>query len=450
MRTQSFVASCSFPECFKLLIAPGKLEKAWRHCVSGRGAPPTLGAVEFVMALVYHCFCRSGTLAQHAARLNKIKISDSAFSQRRQNVPFEFFEKLLAMALRPFAAEEKQPEAFYRGLRLTAFDGTQFSISNTPQALAGLSKAASRRFQAAFAKIGVCVLVELGLHNPLALAIGHMQESELSLAGRLLAAIVPRSLLLADRLFGTGATLSEIGQACTAKESHFLVRVRRQLKARALEIFNDGSALMEVHLHDKKHFRLCIGKILVREIRGRVHKPGQGWSEVRIWTSLLDAKTYPATELFALYARRWEQELYYKELKIDLRSSELLQSHTPETAAQEIAALILASAIVARQRAVVAGQAEVEVSRISFRKTRELFDSLFIVLEAGKEVLTPSQAQQLVERTIALIAREALLPKRRSRSCPRAVRQPIKGWPRLAKNSSVEGDLTSEIILISI
>jgi hypothetical protein len=116
--------------------------------------------VEFVMALVYHCFCRSGTLAQHAARLNKIKISDSAFSQRRQNVPFEFFEKLLAMALRPFATEEKQPEAFYRGLRLTAFEGTQFSISNTPQALAGLSKAASRRFQAAFAKIGVCVLVD--------------------------------------------------------------------------------------------------------------------------------------------------------------------------------------------------------------------------------------------------------------------------------------------------
>jgi hypothetical protein len=72
------------------------------------------------------------------------------------------------------------------------------------------------------------------------------------------------------------------------------------------------------------------------------------------------------------------------------------------------------------------------------------------VLEAGKEVFTPSQIQQLVERTIALIAREALLPGRRSRSCPRAVRQPIKGWPRLAKNSSAEGALTSEIIPISI
>jgi len=41
-----------------------------------------------------------------------------------------------------------------------------------------------------------------------------------------------------------------------------------------------------------------------------------------------------------LYGRRWEQEIFYKELKVDMRSTPCLRSHTPLTAAQEIAALI--------------------------------------------------------------------------------------------------------------
>ena len=40
--------------------------------------------------------------------------------------------------------------------------------------------------------------------------------------------------------------------------------------------------------------------------------------------------------MLKVYGKRWEQEGFYQELKVDLRSAELVQSHTPETAAQEI------------------------------------------------------------------------------------------------------------------
>jgi hypothetical protein len=43
--------------------------------------------------------------------------------------------------------------------------------------------------------------------------------------------------------------------------------------------------------------------------------------------------------------------LYYRELKHQLRKSEVLPSHTLETGAQEIAAVVLASALLARERA---------------------------------------------------------------------------------------------------
>jgi hypothetical protein len=75
---------------------------------------------------------------------------------------------------------------------------------------------------------------------------------------------------------------------------------------------------------------------LVREIVGRVQRGGRGASTtVRLWTSLLDWQRHPATELLALYTRRWEQEVFYKELKVDARSTPNLQSHTPLTAMQE-------------------------------------------------------------------------------------------------------------------
>ena len=47
---------------------------------------------------------------------------------------------MLRLGLRPLAEAAAQPDAFWRGGRLVALDGTQFSLTNTPQV-----KAATRR-----------------------------------------------------------------------------------------------------------------------------------------------------------------------------------------------------------------------------------------------------------------------------------------------------------------
>ncbi len=61
---------------------------------------------------------------------------------------------------------------------MLALDGTQFSLTNTPQIKRTRPKAKSRRGRAAFAKITTDVLLEVGLYNPLAAAIGRHGESE--------------------------------------------------------------------------------------------------------------------------------------------------------------------------------------------------------------------------------------------------------------------------------
>ena len=361
-------------------------------------------------------------------------------------MPWEVFEELLRAALKPLADIKLHPESFYQGLRLVAIDGTEFSVANTPQVLGQLTKATSRRFQAAFAKIGICVLVEVGQHNPIAAAIGDKGNCELALAKNLWDQLPKCCLLLADRAYGTAWTIGQLLERLKAQKGHCLIRVRSNLKMKFLKALSDGSALVEMGVRDREKPRQTRQTLLLREIRGLVRKPGMAQAaEVRLWTTLLDEKSHPARVLLELYIKRWEQELYYHQLKIDVRSCDMLQSHTVHTAAQELAALVLASALLARQRLQCADQAQVETLRISFAKVLESTRALWYVLEIGQEIVTPQQACKLVKANMDDMVQSCLLTPRRKRSCPRAVRQPVQKWPRLIQNQSHNGPAIYEI-----
>jgi hypothetical protein len=378
-------------------------------------------------------------------QLTGIEISNSALTQRRAAAGLGVFEMVVKAVLRPLAKITEQPEAFYRGLRLVGMDGSQFSVSNTPQLLGRLSKAASRRFCAAFAKVPVSLLVELGTHHPLAVVVGVQQESEWALSHRLLERIQSGWLILADRLYGVGAFVNELLVSVQTVGSHFLVRVRGNLKTKVIAVLKDGSALVRVAMVDAGGKRRKAGSIVVREICGRVRRPNGSWVSVRLWTDLLDDAKHPAAELLALYARRWEIELFNRELKIDLRNTELLQSHTVESAAQEILALVMAMAMLSQQRLAAAIAGKVEPLRISFGQTLALVRSLWWMLAAAEGLLKPAQIEALVGRTMAMIAAQSL-PPRRPRSCPRAVRKPIGSWPRLKANSYQNGPTEIQLL----
>jgi hypothetical protein len=382
-------------------------------------------------------------LAQHFFQLFDAPLADSSWAERRARLPWEVFAELLRRALRPRATRRRHPEAFWRGWRLLALDATQFSLTNMPQLHGAVRKAKCRRGRAAFAKLTVDVLLEIGLHNPLAAALGRDGQSEWALARGLLSQWPKGALLLADRLHGCAAFAAEALAVCTRVGSHFLFRARSNIQARVVRRFKDGSRLVRLPVRQKGD-RSIRRWIEVREIRVRVGRPGHRSQELRLWTSLLDWRAAPARALASLYAQRWEHELYYRELKRQLRKSEVLQSHTWETAAQEIAALILCSALVAAERArAAAGQ--VPVLRVSFVKVLELLRPLWLTLALGEGLLSARQKDQLVRRFYEHMGRCVTAP-RRSRSCPRAVRQPVSGWPRLLRNESIEGPLHCQLL----
>jgi hypothetical protein len=380
-----------------------------------RGRPPRVPLAEVLPALVFHVMQGPGTLAAHAAQLFAHPLVDSSWADRRARLPWEIFAELLRRMLRP-RATRRQAAAFWRGWRVLALDGTQFSLPNTPQIAAATTKARTRRGRAAFAKMTTAVLLEVGLHNPLAAGIGRGGESEWALAQRLLAQLPAKALLLGDRLYGVAAFVAPARAACARVGSHFLLRAGRTTKPRVIRRLADGSRLIQ--------------------IAHRAH-------EVRLWTSLLDPATAPALDLAQVYTQRWEHELYFREIKRTLRKTALLQSHTVETAAQEIAAIILASAVLAVERQRAAGAAP--ALRIRFPQLLEVVTAVWQWVDLGDGILTDAQLAQILRRGYARL-RQCLTPVRRPRTNPRAVRQPTRPWPRLLQPRSVTGPWGYEIV----
>ena len=431
--------------------APAGFLRAWENLLGGfvpavarrRGRLPQVPLTQVLPALTFHFMNGAGTLAQHFFQLFDSPFADSSWSDRRTRLPWEVFADVMRRALRP-RATRRHKGAFWRQWRLVAIDGTQFSVTNTLQVKQQMTKAKSRRGRAAFAKLGTVVLLEIGLHNPLAASIGRRGQSEWELSRGLLAQLPKQALLLADRLYGCAAFIAEAMTACQRVGSHFLIRVRSNLKVQTLRCCKDGSRLIRVAVHEQRNPKRILQWLELREIRAQVGRKGFRPQTVRWWTSLLDWKAAPAQELAQLYTQRWEHELYYREIKRQLRKSDVLQSHTVETAAQEIAAIILASALLATERA-RAATGPVPVLRISFVKVLELLQPLWLTLETCDDLLNERLKNQMAKRFYNLMGQCVTKPKR-SRSCPRAVRQPVTGWSRLRRNKSIEAPIEIRIL----
>jgi DDE family transposase len=431
---------------------PGFLA-AWEQMVGARGIPvigrrrgrkPRVPLAHLLAALTFHVMQGAGTLAEHFSDLFDDALADSSWADRRARVPWEVFAELMRRVLRP-KATRRHPDAFWRGWRVLALDGTQFSLTNTPQITRTVDKARTRRGRAAFAKMTAAVLLEVRLHNPLAAAIGRSGDSEWALAQRLLAHLPKRALLLGDRLYGVAAFVVHARAACARVGSHFLLRASRVTKPRVRKRLADGSRVIQIAYRARHRPSQILDWLEVREIRVRVGRPGHRTHELRLWTSLLDVRTAPALELAQLYAQRWEHELYFRELKRQVRKTDVVQSHTVETAAQEIAALVLVSALLAAERLRAAG-GQLPVLRVSFAKILELcVKPMWLWLELGHGVLTEHQLTTIMKRGYARM-RRYVTPPRRARSCPRAVRQTVKAWPRLLRTQSVEGPFHFKLV----
>jgi len=344
------------------------------------------------------------------------------------------------LAMRQFLADttiEEPPGAFYKGLRLVGVDGTTFNVQNTPQVKKEVSKTKTRKGEAAFFRLSCAALVTLATHRPLAVAIGEKGESEGALAEQIVGQLASDDILIGDRYYGNGKWLGRL-EALPALP-FYLLRVKEGLNSGWIKTLKDGSRLVSVMDPESKE------PLVVREIKAQVRRPGNQWTQVRFWTNLLNEDYFPAPELVALYALRWEQEITFREIKEHIgQGAVTLKSHTLTTAVQEVCALFMAQAIVVGARMEAALSQALPVLEVSFQKTLEACRNLcWLWAMLGDEL--DRDAWVGIENKVKEGLKARATRPRRKRSCPRKVRQPVCKWPRLIQNEYQKGEIQCEI-----
>ena len=264
----------------------------------------------------------------------------SSISRARTRLGAAPFTALRDSCVTPLAHPET-PGAWYRGLRLVAFDGSTLTLPDETRIREQFGLPGSSRGSAAFPQARVTAMVEVGTHAAFAWHAGPLAESEAEQAERLLGHLSPGMLVLADRYYCGFPLWSR----AAATGADLLWRFKRNMKFPVVEALDDGSwrSVFRGSGRDRRRSR---GERAVRIVAYRI----EGSDETTLLaTTLLDHRTAPAAELAALYHQRWEIETAYDEVKTHiLGPGAALRSKTPDLVFQEIDGLMLAHYAVRR------------------------------------------------------------------------------------------------------
>jgi len=259
-------------------------------------------------------------------------------------------------------AQENQPGAFYRGLRLVSIDGSTLDVPDTEENLARFGRQESSRGQSAFPQLRFVALCENGPHAIFGLRMGSYATHELTLADELVEDLREGMLCLADRLYPNFS----LWRKASATGASLLWRARSNADLPVEEVLPDGSYLSRIYPTEKDKRKKRNGRV-VRVIE--YHLEGVEGAEplYRLITTLMDASEYPAQELAALYAERWEIEVTLDEFKTHMRGGQVvLRSKTPELVEQEFYGMMLAHRAVRTLMNEAALRQNLDPDRLSF------------------------------------------------------------------------------------
>jgi hypothetical protein len=142
-------------------------------------------------------------------------------------------------------------------------------------------------------------------------------------------------------------------------------------------------------------------------------------------TSLCDPRLYPARDVVEHYVQRWEIELGFREIKQGmLKNAVTLRSKLPTLVRQELWGMLIAYNLLRHEIANMAGDLRVPPQRLSFQ---------WLALAISTALYHwPLQTPGTFPKRLVLLRQQAryyLLPERRTRSYPRALKTTSTKYP---------------------
>ena len=400
----------------------------------------------FPMARTFWCFlwqtlqphtsCRAvvrKVQAQLEHQRLQVDENTSAYCQARSRLPAH----LLTGAFHQSARAAEQRSALIRlfGNRpVKVVDACTFQLPDTPANRKAYPYPAGQKRGCGFPVLKTLAIFSLASGAFLHFATGTWRTSEGSLLWRLMTTVQPGDIWLGDRVFGAFVFLASL----PARQADALFRLHhaRKLDLRNATKLGRNDWLVTFHKFpylrapylSARDWMALPDSIQVRVIHA--HIPIKGFRTRDLWlvSTLLDPLAYPAEELIALYFRRWEIELSFRDIKTTM-GMEALSCRSPAMILKELIVFLIAHNCIRAVMAEAAHTHDVPRQRISFKGT---VDTLRSFLPELLNAHSLRGFQRLHRRLLQILAFD-LLPLRPNRSEPRAVKHRPKPYPLLTK-----------------
>ena len=368
-RTSDFISLGVIAKTFPLTKVHEVLAATGKSSIRQRELPAHVMVYYVIaLALFMNASCREvlrclleGLHWQRDAPASIKATGKSGISQARSRLGDEAVRRLHDEIVRPIATPSTQG-AWFKHWRLVSLDGSTLDVADEPSLEAAFGRPGAGHGESAYPQIRFVSLVENGTHVLFGTKMEGCATSEIALTKKVLPALRPGMLCLADRnFFGF-----EMWSLARAHGADLLWRVKTNARLPCDESLPDGSYLSQIYPSEKDRRHKTNG-VEVRVVNYALEGVADAEPLYRMVTTVLDPTMASAEELAALYHERWEIETALAELKTRVRGARIvLRSKTEELVRQEFFGMMMLHFAVRGLMHEAALKADVDPDRLSF------------------------------------------------------------------------------------
>lgn len=320
--------------------------------------------------------------------LTGLVFTAAAFVQARSRLPLALLEKLLSSVVAGLDAD-RDTTGRWHGHRTWLLDGSSFSMSDTPALQGHFGQPGVQKKGCGFPVAHLLALFHAGTGFLQRVVASPLRTHDLKHASILHPEMGKGDILIADRGFASYAHLALL----SLRKMHALFRChQRQIvdfrpgrqyagqrkpqagkpRSRWLERLGKQDQLVEYSKPVEKpqwitpaDYDALPSTIMVRELRFTISQPGRRTRVITLVTTLLGAEAYPAADLAALYAERWQIELNFRHLKTTMKM-EVLHCQSVTGVLKELTMFALAYNLVRLVMLEASRRQQAPLDRISF------------------------------------------------------------------------------------
>ena len=268
--------------------------------------------------------------------------------------------------------EARGGEWRWRGRRVRVADGSGLSMPDTPSNQKRWPQSSQAKPGCGFPVMRVVGLFALATGALIDLADGALDVSERTLLRSLWPLLEFGDVLLADRGFCSFADFFLLRRRGV---DSLMRKDARRLNAAVIKRLGRNDRIVEWRNTgvrpkwlNESEWRELPERLWVREVKVEVDNPGFRTRTIWIVTTLLDHRAYPAGELARLYQRRWQVEIYFRDIKITM-GMDVLRCKSPGMVEKEVWMRVIAYNLIRGLMAEAAAKHGERPERLSFKGT---------------------------------------------------------------------------------